>query len=231
MAPSSCPGRPAPFSASMHTAYGFRYWSSDLARRIAWKPWRPAVPLRDGDIQRAPCGSMGMTLWQSARRHAPEPSSLLSIVGGYHPTGSLHCSCCTQAMSWQQPTTPLSCRGDQALAADTETRRRSVDGCVCLRNSARTGLIPADSSSWTWICAPCMTVAPREEGIIVFRKHLSTGSAKYLSQNTLAYPGRGLPIPSLMESSPVWQCVSLRAESWLLWIPQAELQTERWPSQ
>jgi hypothetical protein len=37
----------------------------------------------------------------------------------------------------------------------------------------------------------------------------------------------GLPIPSLMESSPV----SLWTKSRLLWISQVELRTERWPSQ
>jgi hypothetical protein len=46
-------------------------------------------------------------------------------------------------MSWRHPATPLSCRGDQALAAGSETKRRSVDGCVCLRNSPR----PCESRS------------------------------------------------------------------------------------
>ena len=42
-------------------------------------------------------------------------------------------------MSWRRPATPLLCRGNQALAAGPETRRRSVDGRVCLRNSPRPG--------------------------------------------------------------------------------------------
>uniref|UniRef100_A0A7S0MI74 Uncharacterized protein n=1 Tax=Cryptomonas curvata TaxID=233186 RepID=A0A7S0MI74_9CRYP len=46
-------------------------------------------------------------------------------------------------MSRRHPATPLSCRGNQALAAGSETRRRSVDGCVCLRNSPR----PCESRS------------------------------------------------------------------------------------
>ena len=42
-------------------------------------------------------------------------------------------------MSWRRPATPLLCCGNQALAAGPETRRRSVDGRVCLRNSPRPG--------------------------------------------------------------------------------------------
>ena len=46
-------------------------------------------------------------------------------------------------MSWRRPAAPLLCRGNQALAAGSETRRRSVDGRVCLRNSPR----PCESRS------------------------------------------------------------------------------------
>ena len=80
-------------------------------------------------------------------------------------------------MSWRHPATPLSCRGDQALAAGSETRRRSVDGRVCLRNSPRpcesrshlsgspsanVGLVPP---AWQW-----------HLGGEVVNKHLSIGS-------------------------------------------------------
>ena len=93
------------------------------------------------------------------------------------PAGSLPCSRCTQGMSWRRPATPLSCRGDQALAAGSETRRRSVDGRVCLRNSPRpgesrshlsgspsanVGLVPP---AWQW-----------HLGGEVVNKHLSIGS-------------------------------------------------------
>ena len=59
------------------------------------------------------------------------------------PVLSMPCSRCTQGMSWRRPATPLLCRGNQALAAGSETRRRSVDGRVCLRNSPR----PCESRS------------------------------------------------------------------------------------
>ena len=59
-----------------------------------------------------------------------QPSRLTcrAYLADITPAGSLPCSRCTQGMSWRHPATPLSCRGNQALAAGSETRRRSVDG-------------------------------------------------------------------------------------------------------
>ena len=129
-------------------------------------------------IPRTPCGSMGMkSRWLEG---ITQPSRLTCWVhsADIPPAESLPCSRCTQGMSWQRPTSPLSFRGNQALAAGSETRRRSVDGRVCLRNSPR----PCDSRShlsgppsvnvglappaWQWSLG----------GEVVKNKHLSIGS-------------------------------------------------------
>ncbi len=97
------------------------------------------------------------------------------------PAGSLPCSRCTQGMSWRRPATPLSCGGNQALAAGSETRRRSVDGRVCLRNSPRPGESRSHLSG-----SPSATVGlvpPAWQwhlGGEVVNKHLSIGSLEFL---------------------------------------------------
>ena len=85
-------------------------------------------------------------------------------------------------MSWRRPAAPLLCRGNQALAAGSETRRRSVDGRVCLRNSPRPGesrshLSGSPSANvglvppvWQWhlggeVCADNKTPLHRESGL------------------------------------------------------------------
>jgi hypothetical protein len=207
------------------------------------------------------------------------------------PAGSLLCSRCTQGMSRRHPATPLSCRGNQALAAGSETRRRSVDGCVCLRNSPRpcesrshlsgfpsvnVGLVPP---AWQWHLGgeECLIntspsgreTCPTRQDFIRLRQAYPFLDTRLTHISPIQYTGPhkpfdlhhkitirhqpnaflktllptqeecmskhqmslclklllGLPIPSLMESSPVW--TKLR----LLWISQVELQTKRWPSQ
>jgi hypothetical protein len=84
-------------------------------------------------------------------------------------------------MSWQHPATLMSCSGNQARSAGSETRRRSVDGCVCLGNSPS----PCESRSHlsgsprrecgSQAGAPFMAVAPRSGGVFTNR-HLSIGN-------------------------------------------------------
>ena len=73
-----------------------------------------------------------------------------------------------QGMSWRLPATPLLCRGNQAVAAGPETRRRSVNGRVSLRNSPSPGESPSHLSGppsanrgERGSGAPRMAVAPR----------------------------------------------------------------------
>ena len=116
-------------------------------RQIARNPRRPAVPRWGGDIPCAPGCSLGVTirwLWgvkqpsrlTCSRKQAPRPAPAIQPLAGSGAApsvGPCGCSRCADGATPRGVPAAPSCRGNQALAAGSETRRRSVDGTRLLK--------------------------------------------------------------------------------------------------
>jgi hypothetical protein len=140
------------------------YWRD---RHMARNPRRPAAPLWGGDTPRAPGGGEnprvmgGHAAEPSSRTPAPRPAPALTPLAGSGappsagPCGPCSCRADVGHSKWPLPTAPPP-HGNQALAADSATRRRSVDGAppcwgsACLRNGPR----PRKSGSHLSGCSP-----------------------------------------------------------------------------